>query len=83
MQIKRAIGIVESVFDAENIVADFNGFKFHLNPDYVRKINKFSVNDVIRIRNDDVTIQEIEKEYGKICQNFPVKVCFCSQLVIL
>lgn len=50
------------------VVVKFQGLdrvrRFH--PTILRKMNKFSINQVVRIRSDEATIREIEKELGHI-----------------
>ena len=36
---------------------------FNLHPAVLKKLNKFSVNQIIRIRSDEMTIQKIEKRF--------------------
>ena len=45
--------------------------RFH--PSILQKMNKFSINQVVRIRRDESTIREIEKEFGQL-QNREDKV---------
>lgn len=40
--------------------------KLRLNPSAYKKLNKYSINDVIRIRSDEVTIREIEIDFGSL-----------------
>ena len=58
-------GTVESVIESELLV-DFKETekKLRLNPAVVKKLNKFSINQIIRIRSDEVTIREIEIDFG-------------------
>lgn len=43
--------------------AHWNGSSFKLNPAVISKVNKYSVGQVIRIRNDRVTIKEIRNKF--------------------
>lgn len=38
---------------------------WRLNPTVLKKLNKFSVNNVIRIRNDERTIRSIESKFNE------------------
>ena len=59
------IGTVESVGDS-GVRVNFKNqeVKLHLNPDCFDKLNKFSVNQIVRIRSDRQTIREIESDFG-------------------
>ena len=50
--------------DAE-ILVDFaeEGIKLRVNPAALIKLNKFSINQVVRIKDDGQTIREIVKEF--------------------
>ncbi len=58
------IGTVESVDDSE-ILVNFveKGIKLRLNPSSFIKLNKFSINQIVKIRDDGQTIREIENEF--------------------
>ena len=43
------------------------------NPTHLRKMNRYSINQIIRIRSDDRTTREIQKEFGQV-QNEAEKV---------
>ena len=50
-------GTVESVLDTHILVHfDEKDVMLRLNPAHIRKLNKFSINEVIRIRSDDTQI---------------------------
>jgi len=55
--LKGVAGTFESVIESELLV-DFKETekKLRLNPAVVQKLNKFSINQIIRIRSDEVTI---------------------------
>ena len=57
----RAIGTVESVGDSE-VLVNFKDkqVKFQLNPACFDKLNKFSIHEIVRIRSNRQTFQEIE-----------------------
>ena len=58
-------GTVESLTDSELLVSfKEQEKKMRLNPAFVKKLNKFSINQIIRIRSDEVTIREIEIDFG-------------------
>ncbi len=60
------IGTVGTVLTiCESIVyVKFKGVEscLHLNPAILKKLNKFSIDQVIRIRDDEATLQIIEKK---------------------
>ncbi len=41
-----------------------------VNPAYLKKLNKFTVDQIIQIKSDDATMEEINKEFGKIHEDF-------------
>jgi len=49
--------------------------KLRLNPAVVKKLNKFSINQIIRIRSDEVTIREIEFDFGSQTGFERVTIC--------
>lgn len=50
-------GTIESVLDTHILVHfDEKDVMLRLNPAHIRKLNKYSVNEVIRIRSDDSQI---------------------------
>lgn len=57
------VGTVHTIFESE-IFVRFKGKEecLNLNPTILIKLNKFSVNQVIRVRNDESTLQQMEKE---------------------
>ena len=64
-QMKGVAGTVESLIESELLV-DYKEKekKLRLNPATVKKLNKFSLNQVVRIRSDEATIREIEVDFG-------------------
>lgn len=54
--------------ELSHVYVHFNRLNFdrtkRLNPDAIKKLNKFSVNEWIRILNDESTITEMERVYG-------------------
>ena len=64
------IGTVESVGDS-GVRVNFKDqlVKFHLNPDCFDKLNTFSINQIVRIRRDRQTVQEIESDFGIRCKD--------------
>jgi len=65
-----ATGIVQSVGDTE-ILVDFaeKNIKLRLRPSALIKLNRFSINQVVKIKGDLQTIEEIEKEFEINRQN--------------
>ena len=41
-----------------------------VNPAFLKKLNKFTVGQIIQIKSDDSTVEEINKEFGKIHEDF-------------
>jgi len=74
--LKGVAGTVESVIESELLV-DFKEKekKLRLNPSVVKKLNKFSINQIIRIRSDEVTIREIEFDFGSQTGFERVTIC--------
>lgn len=62
-----------------DISVKFKGFhhSWQMNPSVMKKLNKFSVNQIIRIRDDEETIQEIEEEFE---ENDPHEVIILQNL---
>lgn len=58
------------------IFGDFIKRSFH--PNALKKLNKFKVNDIIQIKSDELTAEQIEKEFGRI-QIAGEKVLFIFQ----
>ena len=59
-----AIGTVKSVGNSEILVHFVEkGIKLRLDPFVLIKLNKFSINQTIRIREDGETIRRIEEEF--------------------
>ena len=58
-------GTIESVLDTHILVHfDEKDVMLRLNPAHIRKLNKYSVNEVIRIRSDDSQIMlEIHNKF--------------------
>lgn len=44
------------------------------NPEQLQKVNKFSINQVVRIRNDWSTIGKIKNEFGQVGNGHEIKV---------
>lgn len=42
----------------------------NVDPAYLKKLNKFTVGQIIQIKSDDATMEEINKEFGKIHEDF-------------
>jgi len=63
--LKGVPGTIESLTESELLV-NFKEKqkKLRLNPAFVKKLNKYSINQIIRIRSDEVTIREIEIDFG-------------------
>ncbi len=59
-----ATGIVQSVGDTE-ILVDFaeKNIKLRFRPSALIKLNRFSINQVVKIKGDRQTIEKIEKEF--------------------
>ncbi len=60
-------------FKAQN---EDEAVSWRLNPTILKKLNKFSVNQVIRIRNDERTIRSIECKFNE--SEIRQKVVICS-----
>lgn len=62
------VGTVVEVNVSSEVYVKFLGLdrvrRFH--PNILRKMNKFSVNQVVRICSDESTVREIEKKFGNI-----------------
>lgn len=59
-----ATGTVESVGESDiHVYFAEKDIKLRLNPSALIKLNKFSINQVVRIKSDRETIREIEKEF--------------------
>ena len=73
---KGVAATVKSVVESELLV-DFkeNEKKLRLNPSVMKKLNKFSINQIIRIRSDEVTIREIEIDFGSQTGFERVTIC--------
>ena len=65
-----ATGIVESVGDSD-VLVNFKDkqVKFQLNPACFDKLNKFSIHEIVRIRSNRQTVQEIESDFGIMCRD--------------
>lgn len=65
-----AIGIVESVGDSD-VLVHFVGkeIKLRVNPTVILKLNQFSINQIVRIRDDMETVRAIEKDFEIICND--------------
>jgi len=63
--LKGVTGTVESLNES-GLLADYKEKekKLRLNPATVKKLNKFSINELVRIRSDEATIREIEVDFG-------------------
>ena len=65
-------------FKAQN---EDEAVSWRLNPTILKKLNKFSVNQVIRIRNDERTIRSIESKFNEPESLQKVVICsvrFCG-----
>jgi len=63
------VGTVQKVYESADVSVKFRGIDpvriWCLNPAILKKLNKFSVNQIIRIKNDEETIREISKLSAK------------------
>ena len=65
-----ATGTVISVGDSEvQVHFAAMGIKLRLNPEDLIKLNNFSINQTIRVRDDEETIREIKESFGIACNN--------------
>jgi len=63
-QVIGVTGTVKSVGDTEILVHFIEkGIKLRLDPSVLIKLNKFSINQTIQIRDDGETIRKIEEEF--------------------
>ncbi len=76
-----AIGTVESVGDSEiHVHFKDQQVNLHLNPACFDKLNKFSIHEIVRIRSDGQTIQEIESNFGIKCRDLVNNKVNCTCL---
>ena len=63
-------GIVESVGDSDVLVHFVEKeIKLRVNHAVILKLNQFSINQVVRIRDDMETVRKIEKDFEIICND--------------
>lgn len=64
-QLEGSIGTVESILHSV-IHVKFQSFERskRMNSNVLEKKNKFSVGESVRVLNDEITLKEIEKEFG-------------------
>ena len=64
-QLKGVTGTIESLNES-GLLVDYKEKekKLRLISAAVKKLNKFSINELVRIRSDEATIREIEVDFG-------------------
>lgn len=86
-QLSKSSATVVKVVSSSDVLVRLNYGRGSSRPtsfkaDQLKKVNKFSINEFIRIRKDEGTLNEIAHEFGIVIDEHFVKVCVTAFMQI-